>query len=122
MRAASGQPYKNEMTKFLRSYDDDFDESVLDAQLTVMRSAVVRSDLPTEENVTVHSIVEILKNTTGAQTLLDQVCRFTKLLLVVPATSAMAECCLSALRRLKTYLRATWASRCLLYTSPSPRD
>ena len=80
MRAASGQPYKNEMTKFLQSYDD-FDESALDAQLTVMSSAVVRSDLPTEENVTVHSIVEILKNTTGAQTLLDQVCHFTKLLL-----------------------------------------
>ena len=106
VRAASGQPYKNELTKFLQSYDD-FDESALDAQLTVMRSAVVRRDLPTEENVTVHTIVEILKNTTGAQTLLDQVCRLTKLLLVVPATSATAERSFSALRRLKTYLRAT---------------
>ena len=56
-----------------------------------MRSAVVRRDLSTKENVTVHTIIEILKNTAGAQTLLGQVCRLTKLLLVLPATSATAE-------------------------------
>jgi hypothetical protein len=104
--AATGQPYKNELAKFTSSYDD-FDESALDAQLTVLRSAVVRRDLPTEENVTVDIIVDILKNTAGAQTLLDQVCRLLKLLMVVPATSATAERSFSALRRLKTYLRGT---------------
>jgi len=41
------------------------------------------------------------------ETLLDQVRRLTRLLLVVPATSATAERSFSALRRLKTYLRAT---------------
>jgi len=77
VRAATGQPYNNELTKFLRSYDD-FDESALNAQLTVVHSAVVRHDLSIEENLTVDTIVDILKNTTGAQTLLDQVCRMTK--------------------------------------------
>jgi len=41
------------------------------------------------------------------ETLLDQVWRLTRLMLVVPATSATAERSFSALRRLKTYSRAT---------------
>ena len=106
IRAASGQPYKNELTKFLEHYDD-FDESSLDAQLTLLRTAVLRRSLPADEKLTVSVVAEILKNAAGAQTLLDQVCRLTKLLLVVPATSATAERSFSALRRLKTYLRAT---------------
>jgi hypothetical protein len=53
------------------------------------------------------SIAEKLKTTAGAQTLLDAVWRLTKLLLVVPATSATAERSFSALRRLKTYIRST---------------
>ena len=48
-----------------------------------------------------------MKTTAGAQTLLDTVWRLTKLLLVVPATSATAERSFSALRRLKTYIRST---------------
>jgi len=39
--------------------------------------------------------------------MLDESWRLTRLLLVLSATSATAKCSSSALRRLKTYLRAT---------------
>jgi len=90
---------------------DDFDKSSLAAQLTILHGAVTnrvqnlkQSDI---ERITVLEVANLLKNTYGAQQLLDQVWRLTKLLLVVPATSATAERSFSALRRVKTYLRAT---------------
>jgi len=43
------------------------------------------------ENVTFGTIVKILKYMTGVQTLMDQVWRSTKLMLMVPATSATTE-------------------------------
>jgi len=89
---------------------DDFYISSLAAQLTILHSAVTnrvqnlkQSDV---ERITVLEVANLLKNTYGAQQLLDQVWRLTKLLLVVPANSATAERSFSALRRVKTYLRA----------------
>ena len=76
----------------------------MEAQLILLHSAVVKqlqneSDV---EQVTVLGVADVLKNTAGAQQLLDQIRRLTKLLLVVPATSAAAERSFSALRRVKT--------------------
>ena len=108
IRAAIGKPHTNELQQFINFYDD-FDESTLAAQLTILHAAVANR-LQTQsavERLTVMEVANVLKNTDGAQQLLDQVWRLTKLLLVVPATSAIAERSFSALRRVKTYLRAT---------------
>jgi len=108
IRAAIGKPHTNELQQFINFYDD-FDESTLAAQLTILHAAVANR-LQTQsavERLTVMEVANVLKNTDGAQQLLDQVWRLTKLLLVVPATSATAERSFSALRRVKTYLRAT---------------
>ena len=78
-------PHTNELQQFMKFYDD-FDELSLAAQLTILHGAV--------------------SNRVQKQ-LFDQLWRLTKLLLVVPATSATAERSFSALRRVKTYLRAT---------------
>jgi len=90
---------------------DDFDISFLAAQLTILHGAVTNRVLYQKqsdvERITVLEVANLLKNTYGAQQLLDQVWRLTKLLLVVPATSATAERSFSALRRVNTYLRAT---------------
>ena len=103
-------PHSNKLQQFVKFYDD-FDTSSLAAQLTILHGAVTnrfqnqkQSDV---EQITVLEVANLLKNTYGAQQLLDQVWRLTKLLLVVPATSATAERSFSALRRVKTYLRAT---------------
>ena len=108
IRAATGKPHTNELRQFLNFYDD-FDELCLEAQLILLHSVVMKqlqneSDV---ERVSVLGIADVLKKTAGAQQLLDQVWRLTKLLLVVPATSATAERSFSALRRVKTYLRST---------------
>ena len=70
---------------------DDFDTSSLAAQLTILHGAVTnrfqnqkQSDV---EQITVLEVANLLKNTYGAQQLLDQVWRLTKLLLVVPCSS-----------------------------------
>jgi len=81
----------------------------LEAQLILLHGVVIKqlqnkSDV---KRVTVLGIADILKNTAGAQQLLHQIWRLTKLLLVVPATSAIAERSFSALPHVKTYLRST---------------
>lgn len=108
IRAATGKTYTNELQQFLNFYDD-FDAVSLEAQLVLLHSVVIKQ-LQNEsavERVTVADVADVLKNTAGAQQLLDQIWRLTKLLLVVPATSATAERSFSALRRVKTYLRST---------------
>lgn len=53
------------------------------------------------------AVAELLETTPGAHVFLSEVCKLTKLLLVVPVSAASAERSFSSLRRLKTYLRAT---------------
>jgi len=108
IKAATGQTFADELKKFTTFYDD-FDSAALEAQLRILHSVILREadSLHVDRPLTVKSIAEKLKTTAGAQTLLDTVWRLTKLLLVVPATSATAERSFSALRRLKTYIRST---------------
>jgi hypothetical protein len=78
IKAATAQPYKNELQQFLVMYDD-FDYSSLQAQLTLLHSAVSKHFGPENTNdrfVTVAKVADILKNTPGAQQLLDQVCQY----------------------------------------------
>ena len=90
IRAATGKPHSNELQQFVKFYDD-FDISSLAAQLTILHGAVTnrvqnrkQSDV---ERITILEVANLLKNTYGAQQLLDQVWRLTKLLLVVPCSS-----------------------------------
>ena len=103
-----GKPHTNKLRQFMKFYDD-FDESSLAAQLTILHDAISNrvQKQSAVERVTVFEVANVLKNMDGAQQLLDQVWRLTKLPLVVPATSATAERSFSALHHVMIYLRAT---------------
>ena len=60
------------------------------------------------KDLTIHNIAKHLANlSVGEQVALSQVFILMKLLLVMPATNATSERSFSALRRIKSYLRAT---------------
>ena len=81
---------------------DDFDYDILEAQLSLLRS-LFKTSVPT----TASDVTTALRSTEGATLLLNEVVRFVKLCVVLPATSASAERSFSSLRRLKTYIRST---------------
>ena len=57
---------------------------------------------------TFHDIKDYLVSLSpAARTLMSEVCTVLKLVLVMPATNAVSERSASALRRIKSYLRAT---------------
>jgi len=72
--AAAGKPHTNKLRQFLNFYAD-FDGLSLEAQLILLHS-VVTKQLQNEsdvERVTVFCVADVLKNTAGAQQLLDQI-------------------------------------------------
>lgn len=85
---------------------DDFDATRLQLQLHSQHQSGMMKDL-LQTPLSVVTVAELLKKTPGAAIFLSEVCKLTKLLLVVPVSAASAERSFSSLRRLETYLRAT---------------
>lgn len=85
----------------LVSFDDDFQKSRLERQLMMI------PDICPDAHSVADVVAQLLSKSPNLRSVLDQVERLLTLLLVVPASSATAERSFSALRRLKTYLRAT---------------
>ena len=77
--------------------------------------SAIKKIIKNKEQFSLKQFVEVLNTTAGARSLLRYVVRLTQLLLVLPATSAAAERSFSALKRLKTYLRATMSQSRLNY-------
>ena len=108
LHAAKGFPVGGLLKKFVQFYDD-FDVQLLDAQLQIFHSIAAKHK---EEHISsVACIAKFLQTVPGAQILLSEVCRLTKLLLVIPVSAGTAERSFSSLRRLKSYLRSTMSQR-----------
>ena len=101
LRATNGMSVSDELQQLAVFYDD-FNYDILAAQLLILRN-LYTSSTPS----TVTDIVEAVNSNEGVSLLLTEVVRVVKLSLVIPATSASAERSLSALRRLKRYIRST---------------
>ena len=84
-------------------YKDDFRSDILKARLESFAA------LAHERKIcTINDIIAMLKSLSlGPRSLLNEVFRFAKLLLVMPATNAVSEGSFSCLRRIETYLRST---------------
>ena len=81
----------------------DVDSHLLETQL--MSFSYLFSDI---ESITLTEIVKVMKSlTVGQKALHTQVIILVKLILVMPATNAVSERSFCALRRIKTFLRAT---------------
>ena len=83
-------------------YTSDFDSFLLKSQLQIIQTKL--SNMP--KPVRFSSILEFLIGLSQSQSLLSEVVKLTKLILVMPATNATSERSFSALKHVKTYLRS----------------
>ena len=102
LNALNGNPYEEELNIVLKVFGDDLSKEDLNAQLKNLSFYVVEPILNVKE------LVSFLQNMSQSQKrFLPEVVMLAKLLLVMPATNAVSERSFSALKRVKTYLRAT---------------
>ena len=103
LKAATSKAYQEEFDFVKGFYGSDFDYLQLKTQL-----GIFAQHFQSSEGVTLTDIFTFFRSCTPGQLdLISQVSKLAKLLLVMPATNATSERSFSALRRIKTYLRAT---------------
>ena len=106
INALNGQLYEDELNAVHGVFGDDINKTDLNAQLENLKLYA------TEPISNARELVEFLQSMTqGQKRFLPQVVVLAKLLLVMPASNAVSERSFSALKRVKTYLRATTTNR-----------
>ena len=105
LKAATQKDFSREVEDVVSLYKDDIDKAEPTTQLEILGATLKREE---KSIVTIHELIQYLQSlTSGQRSLLSQVCRVGRLLLVLPATNATSERSFSSLRRLKGYLRST---------------
>lgn len=105
-KALKGEQFSTELNAVHEVFGDDFKKDDLASQLINLQCYAK------EPVVNARELVSFLQNLSLAQKRhLPQVVILAKLLLVMPATNAVSERSFSALRRVKTYLRATTTNK-----------
>ena len=95
------------MEEVVAVYGDDFCKFQLEEQLPLLRSIAESNGLKIN-NFTIHDFIQFLQKLDNSQKcILSEVIKLAKILLAMPATNAVSERSFSALKRIKTYLRAT---------------
>ena len=90
-------------------YEDDIDMSRLRDQIITLRSILPNELRHSSDIIKLIQHIKSLDN--SMQLLLNEVVALVRLILVLPATNAVSERSLSALRRIKTYMRATMTQK-----------
>lgn len=113
LKASQGQDYASEFEHTCSFYKDDFQLDMLRAQLQIFTNECQRQQKETGiPFTTVFDIKEFFCTLTDSQkSLLSEVCKVVKLILIMPATNATSERSFSALRRVKSYLRSTMSQQ-----------
>ena len=103
-KAANKEEFQEEIKFVTDFYKDDIDPELLNTQLSLLSCNLPPDSSPHH----LASILQFLRKLTEAQrTLMSEVCKVAALILVMPATNATSERSFSALRYIKSYLRAT---------------
>ena len=102
LKAANKLDYSHELAAVTDFYKTDFHLSNLRSNLEVLSANISNNGMPLK----LKDIIAYMKQPRKGL-LLNEVSMLLHLVLVMPATNATSERCFSALRRLKTYLRAT---------------
>ena len=100
---------EDNVKKVSKLYEDDIDMSRLRDKFITLRSI-----LPTElrHSSDISKLIQHIKSLDNSmQLLLNEVVALVRLILVLPATNAVSERSFSALRRIKTYMRATMTQK-----------
>ena len=104
--AANGQMFGEWLDSITTFYKDDFDRSVLSAQLQNLGTLFADSSF--SKPISLGDCIKHLREFSPAQKcFFSEVYRLAQIILVMPATNAASERSFSAMRRLKTYLRST---------------
>ena len=99
--------FQEELKFVCNFYRGDFKEEQLKLHLDILANTLPQSN---EHNF--HSLVGFIRKLSPAQrALMAEVCTLISMILVMPATNAISERSFSALKRVKTYLRATMSQR-----------
>jgi len=102
LKAATGISYESDLQYVTNFYGTDLNKYTLDTQLQMLATLYANKDKPVKE------IVDQLRSMSCAeQTHFSELVNVVKLILIMPATSAVSERSASALRRIKTYLRTS---------------
>ena len=99
--------WESHLKAVCRFYEGDINESLAKVQIPLL--PVIASNLGYDkEKFKVTDLIKLLQSFDQSQrTLLSEVVKIAKLLLVMPSTNAISERSFSALKRVKTYLRST---------------
>ena len=107
LKAVRGERWNEEMEEVVAVYGDDFCKFQLEGQLSLLRSIAESNGLKIN-SFTIHDFIQFLQKLDNSQKcILSEVVKLAKILLAMPATNAVSERSFSALKRIKTYLRAT---------------
>ena len=91
--------------KELYSKDIDFQKCLLHLQM--LPDAIKSTRIPIQQVTLISTICDVFNETSTLKMLLSEVHKVLKIYLTIPITTANAERCFSALKRIKTYLRTS---------------
>ena len=104
LNAANGVALDEDcFSEIMDLYASDFDTSLLKSQLQILQTNFSN----TPKLIRFSSILEFLTDLSQSQSLLSEVVKLMKLILVMPATNVTSERSFSALKHVKTYLRSS---------------
>ena len=104
LKSAKSENCEEEIEECFRFYGSDLDANTLRTQLLIFSGICKTNQLDT--GCLLSDIINLFKTISKPQiSLISQVARLLKLIIVMPATNAVSERSFSAMRRLKTYLR-----------------
>ena len=107
LKAVRGDSWDHDVEQVIKFYGKDVNRSSLEVQLALLPHAAKSLGFEVK-SFTISDLVAFLQKYDDAKkVLLSEVIKVGKLILVVPATNAVSERSFSALKRVKTYLRAT---------------
>jgi len=106
MQAVRGEDTKETLALVCDFYGEDFDRSQLQLHLDTLK-ATFPEDLKSP-TLSVHDVKKYIQSMSVAErSLISEVVTLLQLILILPSTNAVSERTFSAMRRPKTYLRAT---------------
>ena len=112
LKASEKKDTKEDLEFICKFYGNDLDKENLKAQLITFGIEFQRTQGNQSTPPDIFDIKKYFHSLVGAQrSLLSEVCKILKLILIMPATNATSERSFSTLRRVKTYLRNTMSQQ-----------
>uniref|UniRef100_A0A8C4QSI2 TTF-type domain-containing protein n=1 Tax=Eptatretus burgeri TaxID=7764 RepID=A0A8C4QSI2_EPTBU len=110
-KGANGEPYGAELSTIEEAYKGDFSPKLLTVQLCYIQAQLNEMEEHSQTFSWRDVLLLVRKMTVAQRNIVSEVVKILKLLLLIPATSAVGERSVSVLHRVKTYLASTVAQQ-----------